>query len=89
MDIIMIIGITASVLTAASLLPQLFRLLKEKRAEDVSVGMLVVLLTGVILWICYGTLKQDPIIIFANLASLVINVITLVLTVKYKKLNNK
>ena len=81
----MIIGITASVLTAASLLPQLFKLIKEKKAEDVSTGMLAVLFAGIVLWICYGFLKQDPIIILANLTSLIINVITLVLTVKYKR----
>jgi MtN3 and saliva related transmembrane protein len=85
MDVVMIIGIIASVLTASSFLPQLFKLLKEKKAENVSVLMLVVLFSGIVLWICYGALKKDIIIILANLVSLVINVITLVLTVKYKK----
>ena len=84
MDFTSIIGIGASIFTATSLLPQLIKLLKEKKAEDVSTGMLAVLLTGLVLWIWYGIRKEDLIILIANSFSLLVNVITLVLTLKYK-----
>lgn len=84
MDSITVIGITASTFTALSLLPQLIKLLKEKKAEDLSVGMLLVLFTGLALWVLYGIKKQDLIIIVANSFSLLINGIIVFLTLKYK-----
>ncbi len=80
-----LIGIMASVLTASSLLPQLIKLVKEKEAKDVSIVMLIVLLIGLICWVWYGFLKQDQIIIISNSFSLLVNVITILLTLKYKK----
>ncbi|MES2592822.1 MAG: SemiSWEET transporter [Bacteroidota bacterium] len=80
-----IIGITASVFTALSLLPQLIKLIKEKEAENISIGMLIVLFTGLIFWIIYGVLIKDTIIIISNSVSLFINIITFCFTIKYKK----
>lgn len=87
MDITTITGIAASVFTATSLLPQLFKLIKEKKAEDVSAGMLAVLFAGLVLWIIYGCMRKDWIIIIANSFSLLVNIITLTLTLKYKRSN--
>ena len=80
----LIIGVSASVLTACSLLPQLFKLIKDKEAEGVSLAMLIVLLLGLLLWVYYGCLKKDWIIIISNAFSLLVNIITLVLSIKYK-----
>jgi MtN3 and saliva related transmembrane protein len=85
MNFISIIGIAASALTAISLLPQLIKLIKEKKAEDVSMGMLLILLCGLALWIYYGILKKDWIIIVANCFSLLVNIIVSTLTIKYKQ----
>jgi MtN3 and saliva related transmembrane protein len=85
MNLITIIGIAASALTAISLLPQLIKLIKEKKAENVSMGMLLILLCGLGLWIYYGILKKDLIIIVANCFSLLVNIIVSSLTIKYKQ----
>lgn len=85
MNLITIIGIAASTLTAISLLPQLVKLLKEKKADDVSLGMLLTLLGGLGLWIYYGILKEDWIIIIANCFSLLVNITVSSLTLKYKQ----
>jgi len=79
-----ITGIAASVFTAASLLPQLIKLLREKKAEDISLLMLAVLFIGLALWIAYGILKKDWIIIIANSFSLLINVLVVIFSLKYK-----
>ncbi len=57
------IGVAASACTAASLIPQLTKVLKEKKAENVSLWMLLVLFVGLGLWAYYGILKNDWIII--------------------------
>ena len=84
MSIETLVGIGASAFTATSLLPQLIKLIKEKKAQGVSVVMLVVLFTGLALWIWYGFLKSDWIIIISNSFALIINFIIGALTVRYK-----
>ena len=79
-----IIGIIAGVFTATSLLPQAIKIFKEKKSEDVSIGMLLFLMTGVSLWIYYGYLRDDLPIIITNCFSLLLNIVTLFLRIKYK-----
>ena len=78
-------GILAGVLTSVSMLPQVIKIAREKKAEDVSMVMLIILLCGIILWIVYGILRKDLPIIFTNAFSLLINIILIVLRIKFKK----
>ena len=84
MNTVTIVGVAASACTATSLLPQLCKVIKEKKAENVSYGMLLILFAGLGLWIYYGILKQDLIIIFANAFSFIINLLLVIFSVKYK-----
>ena len=84
MNLISVIGILASIFTGISLLPQLIKLVKEKKPENISLGMLAALLLGVGFWIYYGFLKDDWIIIISNSFSWLVNVIIIILTMKYK-----
>jgi MtN3 and saliva related transmembrane protein len=79
------IGIVAGIFTATSLLPQLIKILKEKKAEDISIPMLLILLTGLSLWVWYGFIKDDLPIIITNIYSLALNVGVIILKFKYKK----
>lgn len=72
-------------MTASSLLPQLIKTLKEKKVEDVSIGMLLVLQAGVILWVVYGFMRDDLPIIATNIFSLALNIAMTVLRIKYKR----
>ncbi len=89
MDQVLIIGIAASVLTAISLMPQLIKIWRDKKADDVSLGMLAVLLSGLSLWVWYGIKIRDYIIIIANSFSIIVNVTLIVLTLIYKKNTQK
>ncbi len=80
-----IIGLFASALTAFSLIPQLIKLIKKKESKDLSVVMLSVLISGLGIWIYYGFLKKDAIIIVSNAIACLINAITLVLAIYYKR----
>jgi MtN3 and saliva related transmembrane protein len=79
------IGIIAGLFTATSLLPQLIKLVREKKAEDISLFFLVILFCGVGLWIWYGILREDIPIIATNTFSLLVNISMIVLGIKYKK----
>lgn len=85
MSIISLIGVGASVLTSISLLPQLVKIIKEKKAEDVSLGMMLALFGGLGLWVAYGIMKEDYIIIVANSFSFLVNLVLAVFAIKYKK----
>ena len=84
-NVILIIGIAAGVLTAASMLPQVFKTLKTKEAEHVSPLMLIILICGVSLWFVYGILKTDLPIILTNGFSILINFTMLFLRWRYRK----
>jgi len=66
-------------------LPQLLKIVKEKKADDISAIMLLVLLTGLGLWVLYGFLKKDWILIIANSFSFLLNLVISILKVVYKK----
>ena len=79
-----LIGIIASVFTGVSLLPQLIKLIKEKKSSDISMLMLATLFSGLSLWIWYGARLHDWVIIIANIVSLVLNVSIFALNLIYK-----
>jgi MtN3 and saliva related transmembrane protein len=85
MNLTQIVGIVAGLFTASSLIPQVVKTLKEKKAEDVSMLTLIVLLTGVSLWIVYGIMRDDIPIIATNAISFMVNVTMIVLRVKYNR----
>jgi MtN3 and saliva related transmembrane protein len=84
MDLTGIIGIVAGTCTAISLLPQLLKILKEKKAENISITYLLVLLGGLILWVWYGIRREDMPIIATNGVSIILNVSILFAGIKYK-----
>jgi MtN3 and saliva related transmembrane protein len=79
-----IIGLVAGILTASSLVPQFIKILKEKKADDISVPMLVILMLGLSLWVYYGTIREDLPIVITNCFSLLFNIGILILKYKYR-----
>jgi MtN3 and saliva related transmembrane protein len=79
-----IVGIAAGVLTGTSMLPQLIKMFQEKKASQVSVFMLVILISGLSLWVWYGFLKNDWPIIITNIFSLTVNIVMVILRYKYR-----
>jgi MtN3 and saliva related transmembrane protein len=65
-----IIGVGAATLTTLSNWPQLKKCWQTGKAEDLSLRAFVILAVGVALWLVYGALKSDWIIMAANAVSL-------------------
>ena len=85
MDVTQIIGIAAGILTATSLIPQLVKIIKEKKADDVSPMMLIILMVGLGLWATYGIMKEDWPIIITNSFSFLLNTVVLIFRYKYAR----
>jgi MtN3 and saliva related transmembrane protein len=84
MDLKQWVGIIAGLLTSISMLPQLIKIIKQKKAKEVSLLMLSVLTTGNILWAVYGFMRDDWPIIVTNFISITINSITAFYRIRYK-----
>jgi MtN3 and saliva related transmembrane protein len=60
------IGGLAALLTSLSYLPQVRKAWPRGSTKDLSLKMLGVLTTGLLLWVGYGLLKADWILVAAN-----------------------
>ncbi|HCA07153.1 MULTISPECIES: SemiSWEET transporter [unclassified Chryseobacterium] len=79
------LGIIAGVLTSISMIPQLIKVIKEKNVDDISLVMLLVLISGLSLWVWYGFKKDELPIILSNAFAVLVNISLLVSYMIYKK----
>jgi MtN3 and saliva related transmembrane protein len=61
-----VIGISATFFTLWSTVPQIRKALKTRKTDDVSKWLIISLITGLSLWVVYGLVKGDMIIVGAN-----------------------
>jgi MtN3 and saliva related transmembrane protein len=61
-----LLGLTAAALTSLSYVPQMRKVLPSGSTGDLSLKMLLALFAGLALWIVYGAVIGDFIIIAAN-----------------------
>ena len=66
MNVIPWIGVCAAVLTSLSNIPQVRKAWQRRSTFDLSLKMLVALTAGLVLWIGYGLLRSDWVIVAAN-----------------------
>ena len=78
------IGLFAGICTAISLLPQLIKIIRDKKANAISYGMLGILMLGLITWIVYGIVRKDYLIILIICLSLILNIVIFIFIIKYK-----
>ncbi|MEG3659569.1 SemiSWEET transporter [Arenibacter palladensis] len=79
------IGIFAGFFTTIGALPQIVKAYRTKSVGDISLWMFVTILTGVILWTIYGTIKMDWPIIITNGLSSILNGIMILFYFKFYK----
>lgn len=79
-----LIGLLAGFCTTLSLVPQLYRMWKAKRAHDLSLAMFLVFGLGVALWLLYGIGIRSLAVITTNSVSLVLVVVICLLAVRYE-----
>ena len=80
-----VLGLVAGGITSVAMMPQLIKVIKEKNAEDISVVMLLVLITGLLLWVWYGILQNELPIILSNSFSVLVNITLLICCMMFKK----
>jgi MtN3 and saliva related transmembrane protein len=82
-NLVFLIGMSATLFSLWSTVPQIRKSLRTKKTDDVSKWLIISLITGLSLWVFYGILKGDIIITIANAIGVTLNLILLVLKLKY------
>jgi MtN3 and saliva related transmembrane protein len=80
-----VLGIIAGVLTSVSMIPQLIKVIRNKNADDLSWMMIMVLISGLSLWVWYGFIKNELPIILSNAFAVLVNITLLICCMIYKK----
>ncbi len=80
-----LLGLTAGALTTIAFVPQLLKLHATKSGRDISLGMMLIFSLGVLLWLVYGLLIGSLPLILANVVTLALALIILILKLRYAR----
>ena len=78
-------GFIAAALTTVAFLPQVIKTWRTKKADDVSVVMLLMFITGLLFWIIYAIQTNAFPVLIANIITFIFNVTILTLKLIYSK----
>ena len=53
---------------------------------DVSIQLMILITSGMFLWVIYGFIRSDPVIIGAKITSFALNITLLITKIKYDKM---
>jgi MtN3 and saliva related transmembrane protein len=88
-DLVVWIGTIAGILVLLSFIPQIIKAYKAKKMFDVSSYLMILIASGMFLWVVYGVIKSDLVIIGTNATGFALNVTLLVMKLKYDKLQSR
>jgi len=80
---ITLIGSIAGVCTTLAFLPQVLRVWRMKRADEISLTTFLVFSVGTLIWLIYGVLVVSWPIIIANAVTLVLSLTMLTLKLRW------
>lgn len=78
-----ILGYSAGAITSLTFLPQVIKTWKEKSAKDVALNMFLIAAINEVMWIVYGVLLNNWVIILTNSIVLSMSLIMIFLKLKY------
>ena len=78
-----ILGYAAGAITTLTFLPQVIKTYKERSARDVSLNMFLIAAVNEVMWIIYGALKSDMVIVLTNVVVLAMSLTMIFFKIKY------
>lgn len=79
-----LIGLAAGLFSTIGFVPQVVKALKTRSTGDLSLWMILILVTGAVLWFTYGFVIHDPPILIANGATGSLLLMMLFLKLRYR-----
>jgi MtN3 and saliva related transmembrane protein len=83
------IGYICAALTTIAFIPQAIKVYRTKQTEDISFGMMLLMTTGVGLWVVYGFLLNAIPVIAANVITFILSLYILIMKIKIDILTGK
>ncbi|PWR71617.1 SemiSWEET transporter [Methanospirillum lacunae] len=83
MDLFHATGYIAAFCSTVAFLPQVWQTYKTRHAHDISYGMLLLLMTGMTLWLIYGVVIGELPVILANGITLILLATITVMKIRY------
>jgi len=80
---IKLLGFAAAACTTLAFAPQCIKVWRTRSTADISLGMFLVLVFGIVLWLLYGVLSGDAPLIACNAVTLVLASAILFMKLKY------
>ncbi len=80
-----ILGYAAGAITSLTFLPQVVKTWREKSAKDVSLLMFIIAAINEVMWIVYGALLDNWVIILTNAIVLSMSLIMIFLKLRYNR----
>ena len=79
-----ILGYAAGAITSLTFLPQVIKTWKEKSARDISLMMFLIAAINEVMWIAYGALLDNWVIILTNALVLTMSLTMIFFKLRYK-----
>jgi MtN3 and saliva related transmembrane protein len=78
-------GIAAAAITTAGFIPQIIKGYKTKHLKDLSYEMNFLLTIGFGMWLIYGIARKDMVIVAANIAGVILNLVLITMKWHYSR----
>jgi MtN3 and saliva related transmembrane protein len=88
-DLVVWIGTVAGILVLLSFVPQIMKAYKTKKMVDVSNYLMILIANGMFLWVVYGVIRSDPVIMGTNATGFALNITLLIMKLKFDLSNFK
>ena len=86
-DKIELIGLLAAILTTIAFIPQVFKVIKTRSSEGLSLTTYLIFITGVSLWLIYGVFKMSFSMILGNGITVLLSAIIIYYILKNRNSN--
>lgn len=81
--VVKMLGFAAATCTTLAYAPQFIKVSKSRSTEDISLGMFLLMVLGLVLWLVYGLLSGDAPLVVANAITIVLAGGILYMKLKY------
>ena len=78
-----VLGFLAAICSTFAFLPQVLKTWRTRSTKDISLGMFLVLVAGIVLWLVYGLIRGDIPLIAANAVTLLFAGVILFFKLRY------
>jgi MtN3 and saliva related transmembrane protein len=78
-----VIGFLAALISSISMAPQVIKIYKTKKTDDLSLWAFVVLATGLFLWLVYGLLIRSMPVILGNAVGFTFTVYIIIMKIRH------